>query len=1246
MSDRTNPRTHCAPLSANNNLKHLDHDALKLAEMGYIPSLKRNYTIFSILGAGFSLTNSWFAISAALVTGINSGGPLLIVYGIILICLISICVGISLSELASAFPNAGGQYFWTNELAPKRWANFASYLTGWIAWAGSIFTSASVALAVGSGVVGVIESWHVVVAYQVTNLFAFVFNCYARSLPTIAHISFYTSLIAFMVILISVPAKAPTHQTAQFVFANFVNNTGWSANGIATFERSRLNEKCEAFIVGLINTNWAFTCLDCATHLAEEVSQPERTVPMAIMGTVTIGFVTAWFYAIALFFSMDNLDELFHTDTLVPILELFFQALGNKAGAIVLESLVIATGVWCLVTSHTWQCRLGWSFARDNGLPGSRYMSKVDGRLDVPICAHAVSCVIVAVIGLLYLGSSTAFNSMVTACIVLLYISYAIPITPGPVPSLAESDAKNDLRSTLQKVPAPPAEKFAIKATLPKKSAVTRKGRIKATRTEERATPVLKPKQTKSRDGCQTCKLKRLKCDETKPSCLNCERRGVQCGGYHKVLQWRSHEKATFDVTHAPSHRKKRSSVTICPNPPVGSPNDTSPPPIPSFDSQKPLQFSNAPVDPYCAHATLTVYDSPFEPDLSPQSPIQFSHFRTLSTGEPGLRGTYRSQDDEVLETTPCERISLRPWHFLPEETPQHDDFVGSSKSLTVHSPVIVDETTSNLTVKTPSHGPSLPPCAFTDVDGGVEKMIREANDGCEWQVGYRSPCPSTSSSSSGGSYTGDLSGINLQPEHSGLLHWIFDQHTCGILSIKDGPGENPWRTLIWPMAISEPALYYAIMSLTACHAAKQDANLRVIGGEMQSLSMRLLRERIYAMRTDAAVATTLVLAFSESWLSHIHTGILHLRGARQFILQGLQEQESACLDNQDMVRVRFLRSTWVYMDIIARLTATGEDSEDLDSIAMPVCGPDVMVHDIDPLMGCATTLFPYIGAVANLVRHVRRTPSNSRRIVSRAAGLKYMITKWRAPVAFQTPEDESLETDHSRHTAEAYRWATLLYLCQAVPMICSEEPAVIAERTLDHLAAVPITSRSVIIHIFPLLAAGCEAVSEEDRSFVEERWVAMMTRMCIGNIDRCWDVVKEVWNRRDAAAVGRSSSSGNAQLSTLQYPMRSDDLGTYDLSDVSTTESKQRTLPSTITPIPTVSNTDGMSNRSTGVNIKINPEMTVRGGLHWVAVMTERKWESEYYSSIPNESILMAYSTAWMTRSFYDDLTTDTTAI
>lgn len=367
---------------------------------------------------------------------------MLTIYGIPWIAFISTCVGVTLSELASAMPNAGGQYFWANELAPKRYANFASYLTGWLAWAGAIFTCASVALSLGSAGVGMWvlshpelyvslslsferfkiadcdsepKPWHTVVAYEVINLFAYLFNCVGKVLPKVATTTLYISLISFLVILITVPATSPTHATAEFVFAKFVNSTGWPSDGIA-------------FLVGLINPNWVFACLDSATHLAEEVAKPERSIPIAILCTVLIGFTTSWTYCIAMFFSVSDLDPLLNTPTGVPILELFYQALQNKAGAIVLETLILVTGIGCQIACHTWQSRLCWSFARDRGLPGHHILSVIHPTLDVPFNAHSISCFIVALLGLLYLGSSTAFNSMVTACIVLLYASYVVPI--------------------------------------------------------------------------------------------------------------------------------------------------------------------------------------------------------------------------------------------------------------------------------------------------------------------------------------------------------------------------------------------------------------------------------------------------------------------------------------------------------------------------------------------------------------------------------------------------------------------------------------------------------------------------------------------------------------------------------------------------------------------------------------------------------------------------------------------------
>lgn len=196
-----------------------------------------------------------------------------------------------------------------------------------------------------------------------------------------------------------VPAKARTHQSARFVFATFINNTGWDNGGIA-------------FIIGLMSTNWAFTCLDCAVHLAEEVARPEKMIPIAICGTVAIGFVTAWLFSMAMMFSLQDLELVTNTPTYVPILELFHQAV-NTAGACALETLIILTGIGCLVACHTWQSRLCWSFARDGGLPGHHRLKKVSPRLHVPLNAHFLSCILVGLVGMLYLASTAAFNSYV-----------------------------------------------------------------------------------------------------------------------------------------------------------------------------------------------------------------------------------------------------------------------------------------------------------------------------------------------------------------------------------------------------------------------------------------------------------------------------------------------------------------------------------------------------------------------------------------------------------------------------------------------------------------------------------------------------------------------------------------------------------------------------------------------------------------------------------------------------------------
>ena len=128
---------------------------------------------------------------------------------------------------------------------------------------------------------------------------------------------------------------------------------------------------------------------------------------------MAIGFITSWLFSISIIFSIQDLEAAISTPTSVPILEIFHQTI-NMAGACVLETMIILTAIGCLISSHTWQSRLCWSFARDGGLPGHQWLARTSHSLGTPLFAHSISVFLVALVGLLYLGSTAAFNSYVS----------------------------------------------------------------------------------------------------------------------------------------------------------------------------------------------------------------------------------------------------------------------------------------------------------------------------------------------------------------------------------------------------------------------------------------------------------------------------------------------------------------------------------------------------------------------------------------------------------------------------------------------------------------------------------------------------------------------------------------------------------------------------------------------------------------------------------------------------------------
>lgn len=511
-----------------------------------------------------------------------------------------------------------------------------------------------------------------------------------------------------------------------------------------------------------------------------------------------------------------------------------------------------------------------------------------------------------------------------------------------------------------------------------------------------------------------------------------------------------------------------------------------------------------------------------------------------------------------------------------------------------------------------------------------------------EWVM--RLPTPGLTSSSSSTAAT-DRALINANnpwhimvkeplfaPGSPEMLSLRFDRQTCGVLSVKDGPTENPWRTLIWPLARDNAALYHAIASMTSFHFAREEPGLRVQGIEHMRTSIKALASDISSMRLETSIATTLALAFSESWDQHISTGINHIKGAKILVDQALRKHRQQPYDGVDLARFRFLANTWIYMDIIARLTSVDDDeSNDFENVFCELSDPWTGDMCIDPLMGCASKLFPIIGRVTNLVRKVRRTQSNSPGIISKALELKHQLEGWQPPAFVEAPEDPESQIEHSVQTAEAYRWATLLYLHQAVPEIPSESSAELAKKVMIFLATVPLASRTVIVQIYPLIAAGCEAFDDEDREWVRARWSLMTRRMKLGILDRCAEVVKEVWDRRDAYEPRQGKNRSGSSIipaNSLKRGFSFDD-GEMDMDDIfnwnpnngfgfNEQPGGKRRATSSIFGVPNavrLQTRPRVKKASSDTNMPggIDPEFTVRGSLHWLGVMKDWQWEGEH---------------------------------
>lgn len=312
-------------------------------------------------------------------------------------------------------------------ISPPKLKRGLSWVTGWInltGWVALVATNSSLASTLIINIISLYDTnynfqrWHQFLIYLGITALSFSVNAFMqRLLPHVNGVALTWSIAGFFILSITLLAcAAPDYATGQYVFAHWMNETGWP-DGIA-------------WLLGLLQGGLGLTGFDAVAHMIEEIPNAAVEGPKIMVYCQYIGISTGFIFLIVVLFASGGLQNA-HTiieSPAGPLLETFFIATNSKVGAVCLLMFPLVCFCFAGIAVLTTSSRMTFAFARDGGLPASALWWKVHPTLGVPMNALYLNVLVVIVFGCIYLGSSVAFNAIIAASVVALGVSYGIPV--------------------------------------------------------------------------------------------------------------------------------------------------------------------------------------------------------------------------------------------------------------------------------------------------------------------------------------------------------------------------------------------------------------------------------------------------------------------------------------------------------------------------------------------------------------------------------------------------------------------------------------------------------------------------------------------------------------------------------------------------------------------------------------------------------------------------------------------------
>lgn len=159
--------------------------------------------------------------------------------------------------------------------------------------------------------------------------------------------------------------------------------------------------------------------------MSEEVKSASVNVPRSMVWSVMINGILAFTLIIAFLLCAD-LNTATSSSSPYPFVAVLTEAVNSVGGGTAMVSIVTILLIFAGVGVVASASRMMWAFSRDRGMPGWRTLSKVHSRTTIPLTSVFTVSMAAALLGLINIGSTTAFGDVLSLILEALYVSYLI----------------------------------------------------------------------------------------------------------------------------------------------------------------------------------------------------------------------------------------------------------------------------------------------------------------------------------------------------------------------------------------------------------------------------------------------------------------------------------------------------------------------------------------------------------------------------------------------------------------------------------------------------------------------------------------------------------------------------------------------------------------------------------------------------------------------------------------------------